>query len=114
MVPSFDPLSTTSPISRSGESLGGSPISGNIVCRDCIAPPGKLQIVMHSTNDGPTIHEVRPGSSLKYKVFPGDLLVAVDDVDTRTFTAEAVMDMMIAKSSKHRKLTVLHFDDREN
>jgi len=89
-----------------------SPITGNIVCRDCIAPPGKLHIVIHSTKDGPTIYSVRPGSSLQGKVFPGDLLVAVDDVDTRTYSAEAVMEMMVAKNIHERKLTVLHFDEQ--
>lgn len=53
---------------------------------------------------------MRKGSSLYGRIFPVDLLVAVDDVDTRTCTAEAVMDMMIEKSLKERKLTVLHFE----
>jgi len=101
----------SSPDFVTSRSESGSPISGNIVCRDCMAPPGKLQIVIHSTKDGPTIHDVRPGSSLEGQIFVGDLLVAVDDTDTRTFTAEAVMEVMVAKSSRHRKLTVLHFEE---
>ena len=89
-----------------------SPISHSIICRDCFAPPGRLQIVIHSTKDGPAVHSVKPGSALEGKLFPGDLILAVDDLDTRTYSAEEVMKMMAAKSAFERKITVLHFDDR--
>jgi len=92
-------------------SFGGSPISGNIACCDCVALPRKLQIVIHSTKDGLTIHDVRPGSLLQGQIFSGDLLVAVDDIDTRMFSAKAVMDVMVARSARQRKLTVLHFEE---
>ena len=81
-----------------------------IVCRDCFAPPGKLRIVIHSTKDGPAIHTVKAGSSLTGHVFPGDLIISVDDVDTRSFTAEQVMKMMTARNKYQRKITVLHFE----
>jgi hypothetical protein len=86
-------------------------IMQNIVCRDCFAPPGKLNIVIHSTKDGPAVHTVKPGSSLEGHLFPGNLIIAVDNVDTRTFTAEQVMKMMAAKSGFERKITVLHFEN---
>ena len=89
----------------------GSPIVSNITCRDFLVPPGKLQIGIHSTIGGPTIHKVRQGSLLEGRIFPQDLLVAVDDVDTQTFTAEAAM---ISTSPPQRKLTVLHFKDLMN
>jgi hypothetical protein len=81
-----------------------------IVCRDCFAPPGKLRIVIHSTKDGPAIHTVKTGSSLTGHVFPGDLIISVDDVDTRSFSAEQVMKMMTARNKYQRKITVLHFE----
>lgn len=82
----------------------------SIVCRDCFAPPGKLRIVIHSTKDGPAVHTVKPGSSLEGHIFPGDLIISVDDADTRSFSAEQVMKLMTAKSRSERKITVLHFD----
>jgi len=85
-----------------------SPISPNIVCRDVIAPPGKLQIIIHSTKDGPSIHSVKPGSVLEGQVFPGDLIVAINDTDTRSYDAEGVMELMARRSAHERKLTVLH------
>lgn len=85
-----------------------------IVCRDCFAPPGKLRIVIHSTKDGPAIHTVKTGSSLTGHVFPGDLIISVDDVDTRSFSAEQVMKMMTARNKYQRKITVLHFESENN
>ena len=82
--------------------------ASSIVCKDCFAPPGKLHIVIHSTKDGPAVHTVKEGSSLEGEIFPGDLIIAVDNVDTRSFTAEQVMKMMATKGDKERKITVLH------
>ncbi|KAL3942225.1 MAG: hypothetical protein SGBAC_003534 [Bacillariaceae sp.] len=86
-------------------------VMSSIVCRDCYAPPGKLNIVIHSTKDGPAVHTVKPGSNLEGHLFPGDLIISVDNVDTRSFTAEHVMKMMAAKSTQERKITVLHFEE---
>jgi hypothetical protein len=82
----------------------------SIICRDCYAPPGKLRIVIHSTKDGPAVHTVKKESSLEGHVFPGDLIISVDNVDTRSYTAEQVMKMMTARTTYERKITVLHFD----
>ena len=101
-----------SPSSNEGSTRDtGSPIMQSIICRDCFAPPGKLQIVIHSTKDGPAVHTVKKGSSLEGHMFPGDLIIAVDNVDTRTYSAEAVMKMMAEKHACERKITVLHFED---
>eukprot|EP00934_Nitzschia_sp_Nitz4_P009353 Nitzschia sp. Nitz4//scaffold24_size164493//48550//51480//NITZ4_002317-RA/size164493-processed-gene-0.227-mRNA-1//-1//CDS//3329544081//9343//frame0 len=86
-------------------------VMSSIVCRDCFAPPGKLHIVIHSTKDGPAVHTVKEGSSLAGHVYPGDLIISVDNVDTRTYTAEQVMKLMASKSSQERKITVLHFEE---
>jgi len=83
--------------------------ASNIVCRDCFAPPGRLQIVIHSTKDGPAVHTVKDGSSLEGEILPGDLIISVDNIDTRTCTAEEVMKMMASKSDQERKITVLRF-----
>ena len=91
----------------------GRPVKGlhSIVCRDCFAPPGKLKIVIHSTKDGPAVHTVKDGSSLEGHIFPGDLIISVDNIDTRTFSAEQVMKMMTARTRFERKITVLHFEE---
>jgi hypothetical protein len=96
------------PTSQGRRSNGGMQA---IVCRDCFAPPGKLKIVIHSTKDGPAVHTVKKGSSLEGHIFPGDLIISVDNVDTRSYTAEQVMKMMTTKTRFERKITVLHFED---
>jgi len=53
---------------------------------------------------------VKPSSSLEGHIFPGDLIISVDDADTRSFSAEQVMKLMTAKSRSERKITALHFD----
>jgi len=83
----------------------------SVVCRDYFAPPGKLNIVIHSTKDGPAVHEVKNGSCLEGKIYPGDLIISVDDTDTRAYTAAQLMKMMADKSSKERKITVLHSEE---
>jgi hypothetical protein len=88
-------------------------VMSSIVCRDCYAPPGMLHIVIHSTKDGPAVHTVKEGSCLEGHIFPGDLIISVDNVDTRSYTAEEVMKMMASKNDKERKITVLHFEEEE-
>jgi hypothetical protein len=79
-----------------------------IVCREVQVPPGKLNVVIHSTNDGPAIYSVNEGSALANKVFPGDLITAVDSVDTRNLSAEQVLHLFVEKNDVERKMTVLH------
>lgn len=82
-----------------------------IICRDCMAPPGKLKIVIHSTKDGPAVHTVKKGSVLTGHLFAGDLIISVDNVDTRSYSAEQVMKLMTAKNKYERKITVLHIEN---
>ena len=104
----YDSKSKQAELSTSYSSLSDKDPS-NIVCRDCFAPPGRLNIVIHSTKDGPAVHTVKDGSSLEGEVYPGDLIISVDNIDTRTCTAEEVMNMMASKGDKERKITVLRF-----
>jgi C-terminal processing protease CtpA/Prc len=69
--------------------------------------------VIHSTKDGPAVHEVKDGSCLEGRIYPGDLIIAVDDVDTRAFTAAQLMKTMAEKSQSDRKITVLHFEEKD-
>lgn len=46
-------------------------------------PSGKLGIIIDTTIDGPVVHHVNKVSALKGKIFPGDIIVAIDNVDTR-------------------------------
>jgi hypothetical protein len=90
-----------------------SPSIQRIVCRDCFAPPGKLNIVIRSSMDGPVVHSVDDNSTLKGQLFKGDLIIAVDNVDTRSMRAEQVMKLMQSMIDMERKITILHFGENE-
>lgn len=82
-----------------------------VQCRDCFAPPGKLHIIIRSSVDGPVVHTVNESSVLYDQLVKGDLIIAVDDVDTRNMRAEAVMQLMHSKIDLERKITVLRFSE---
>jgi len=106
-------LETSAEMGSPGRKAKGPQGLQTILCRDCYAPPGKLKIVIHSTKDGPAVHTVKEGSSLQGHIFPGDLIISVDNEDTRAYTAEQVMKMMTKRFKHERKITVLHFEEGE-
>ena len=80
----------------------------SIVCRDCHIPPGLLDIDITSTKDGPMISGIGD-DSLTGHLNVGDLIMALDDRDTRSLTAEQVSAALTSRSTFQRKLTLLHF-----
>ena len=86
----------------------------NMVSRTVTVLPGKLGIVVDTTLEGPVVNKVNDDSPLEGILFPGDLIVAVDDIDTRAMSASAIYALMIRTSKKERKLTVLSEDYTDN
>jgi len=80
----------------------------SIVCRDCYIPPGNLDIEIASTKDGPVIKSIGD-KSLGGHLNVGDLIMALDDNDTRCLSAEELATTLSSRSSFQRKLTLLHF-----
>lgn len=75
---------------------------------DVFAPPGPLGIVVDTTKDGPVIHSLKYNSALMGLVGSGDLIVGLDDEDTRSMTAATLTRMMAKRShNKERKITLL-------
>lgn len=73
-----------------------------------MAPAGKLGImVANTTGYGPAIHTIRPGSPMEGLVYVNDIIVAVNDVDTRRYTAEEITKVMKTTVKDERKITVL-------
>ena len=101
-----------SPRSESDEESTLTSITGSqamsIVCRDCYVPPGRLDIEISSSKDGPVIKSIND-KSLVGHLNVGDLIMALDDRDTRSLSAEQLMTTMSSKASFQRKLTLLHF-----
>jgi cytoskeletal protein RodZ len=82
----------------------------NMVARDVDAPPGKLGIVIDTTLEGPVVHKINSTSPLDGLLFPGDIIVAIDDVDTRAMSASASTALMVKTANKRRKLRVISED----
>jgi C-terminal processing protease CtpA/Prc len=72
---------------------------------------GKLGIVIDTTLEGPVVNKINPKSPLQGFLFPGDIIVAVDNVDTRAMPASAITALMVRTSGVRRKLTVLSEDN---
>ncbi|CAB9524829.1 expressed unknown protein [Seminavis robusta] len=86
---------------RNGGGISGKPT------KDVLAPAGKLGIVIDTTLDGPVVHKVNPGSALEGKLKSGDIIVAIDDVDTRAMTAASITALMVKTANQRRKLSVI-------
>jgi hypothetical protein len=70
------------------------------------APDGKLGIVIDTTVDGPVVYSVNKKSRLSGKIFPGDIITAINDTDTRTMSASHITAVMIKTANQPRTLTV--------
>lgn len=75
--------------------------------RECIAPPGRLGIVIDTTRYGPIIHDIKARSPMESILFAGDRIISIDDVDTTRMTASEVTKIMTQKASNRRKIIVM-------
>ena len=75
---------------------------------DCYAPPGPLGVVIDTTPEGPMVHSLKPTSRLAGLLQRGDLVVGLDDIDTRGMTAATLTRLMAKRSQQaQRKITLL-------
>lgn len=107
------PGSKVDAMSQSGDEMSSHAMSSlrqNMVSRTVIAPPGKLGIVIDTTLEGPVVHKINPQSPLEGLLFAGDIIVGIDDVDTRAMSASAITALMVRTANTRRKLHVLSED----
>jgi C-terminal processing protease CtpA/Prc len=71
------------------------------------APPGRLGIVIDTTNEGPLVYHVLDDSPLLNKLHPGDFIISMNDVDTRSMSSSQLSDIIRQTSESYRMLTVL-------
>ncbi|GKZ00228.1 hypothetical protein MPSEU_000975700 [Mayamaea pseudoterrestris] len=83
------------------------PVSTSKVTRQITAPAGKLGIVIDTTLEGPVIHKVNLLSPLEGLLKAGDIIVAINDVDTRAMGSSAITALMIKTANQKRTLTIL-------
>ena len=78
---------------------------------DVFAPPGPIGIVVDTTSNGPAVHSLKHTSPMIGLIAPGDLIVGLDDEDTRGMTAAVLTRLMAQKATqKERKITLLTID----
>lgn len=100
------------------------------VRRDLVAPAGKLGIMVANTagfvsvfdmneynihifchtqqlSQGPAVHTMREGSPMEGLIFVNDIIIAINDINTRDFTATQITKMMKETVDQERKITVL-------
>jgi S1-C subfamily serine protease len=77
------------------------------ILREITAPPGKLGLVLNTTDRGPVVQEVASGSPLEGMVWPGDIIISIDDIKTKNMSADQVTQYMTDNLFKKRRLTVL-------
>jgi hypothetical protein len=74
----------------------------------CYAPPGALGVIIDTTPEGPMVHAIKPTSQLLGTVAPGDIVVGLDNIETRHMTAPALTRLMARKAQQsERKITLL-------
>lgn len=79
---------------------------------DVLAPSGALGIVVDTTKDGPAVHSLKQTSPMLGLINPGDLIVGLDNQDTRGMTAATLTRLMASKSQqKERKISLLAADN---
>lgn len=86
------------------------PTEDSIYCLATVtveAPPGRLGIVIDTTNDGPLVYHVLDDSPLLNKILPGDFMIGMNDVDTRSMSSNQLSDIIRQTSESYRMLTVL-------
>lgn len=112
---SFSPNSMCSYVGSDGEveiiqdGLDAHPNA--LIRRDVMAPPGQLGLLVKGNANtigyGPAVHVIKPGSPMEGLLHVQDRIVAINDVDTREFSAEDIIQVMTDTSGSERKITVL-------
>lgn len=79
---------------------------------DVFAPSGPIGIVVDTTKEGPAVHSLKSTSPMLGLINPGDLIVALDDEDTREMTAATLTRLMAKRSRQNeRKITLIAMDN---
>lgn len=86
------------------------PNSSSIV-REITAPPGKLGVVLNTSEKGPVVQSIATGSPLEGMVWPGDVVVSIDGINAKRMSAASVNEYMSKNLFKSRKLTIMSDPD---
>jgi hypothetical protein len=78
---------------------------------DVYAPSGPIGIVVDTSSDGPSVHSLKSNSPMLGLITAGDLIIALDNEDTRGLSAAELTRLMAKKSrQRERKITLYSVD----
>jgi hypothetical protein len=78
---------------------------------DVYAPSGPIGIVVDTSKDGPSVHSLKSTSPMLGLITAGDLIIALDNEDTRGLSAAELTRLMAKKSrQRERKITLFSVD----
>jgi hypothetical protein len=83
----------------------------DVVQRTVKAPPGKLGLTMVISPEGPKVRYIQEDSPMDGVLFVGDVIVDINDVDTRPLTIPAIFSLLKRANDLTRSITVLTMDD---
>jgi hypothetical protein len=82
------------------------------VQRSVTAPPGRLGVTWQVGPDGPIIVAIKTGSPLEDRLFVGDIIIAMNDINLRSLTSLSAMQKVLEETNgMPRIMTVLTKDD---
>lgn len=71
------------------------------------APPGKVGVAIDVINGQPTVHKIRNGSPLEGQLQHGDIILAIDDVETSSMSAAEITQLMVRRMNYRRKISFM-------
>lgn len=76
-----------------------------------IAPRGKLNVTVDTTSEGPVVYKVNDANNaLAGKLLPGDIIISINGIDTRSMSSNDMRDLMIQSLDKVKIIKVLRED----
>lgn len=84
------------------ESSPSAPSKGRLVN----VPSGRLGITIDTAKGSPIIYSVDSNSPVAGMLKPGDVILAIDDVDTTSMMATEIAELIAAKASHERRFIV--------
>jgi len=101
------PCAVAPSVPRLRSAASASAVASNNKIIKVKAPPGKLGIVIDTTIDGPVVHKVVAGSPMEGELFPGDIIMSIDDVETKAMSASAITSLMVKTANQRRTLSIM-------
>jgi len=75
------------------------------------APAGKLGVAIDVVDGRPIVWRIKAGSSLEGFLQKGDIIMAIDEIDTSNMSAADVTSVMVRRMRQRRKITYIRAEE---